>query len=106
MRGFEIVMLLCFGASWPVSLWKSYTSGTTRGKSVFFLFLIFFGYLSGIGFKVTGNLDGVVFFYLLNAVMVLADIVLFFRNRRRERAAAAVDGTDRPGEGQSGRRIG
>ncbi len=101
MQVFEIVMLLCFGASWPVSLWKSYTSGTTRGKSVYFLFLIFFGYLAGIGFKVTGNLDGVVFFYLLNAVMVLADIVLFFRNRRREQAAAATDGAHQSGDGQS-----
>ena len=29
----EIIMLICFGASWPISVAKSYKARTAKGKS-------------------------------------------------------------------------
>ncbi|MBN1125427.1 MAG: hypothetical protein JXA82_10500 [Sedimentisphaerales bacterium] len=82
MSVFEAAMLICFGAAWPVSIYKSWTSRTTAGKSVVFLFIILIGYISGMIHKCRTNFDPVFILYLLNAVMVLADIVLYFRNKR------------------------
>ena len=82
MSLFEILMLLCFGAAWPVSLWKSWTSRTNGGKSVVFLFVVVAGYAAGIVHKLLYSRDAVTFLYALNMLMVSADIVLWFRNRR------------------------
>lgn len=86
MSIFEVLMLLCFGASWPVSIYKSWTSRKTGGKSVCFLFLVVIGYCCGIMHKIIYRPDMAVILYALNAVMVSADIVLFFRNLRLESA--------------------
>ena len=77
---FEVVMLVCFGAAWPVSICKSYRSRTTAGKSVVFLVIVEIGYIAGICFKLTGTLDYVIALYALNAGMVLIDIGLYRRN--------------------------
>lgn len=77
---FEVVMLVCFGAAWPVSICKSYQSRTTAGKSVVFLVIVEIGYIAGICFKLTGTLDYVIALYVLNALMVLIDIGLYWRN--------------------------
>lgn len=34
---FEIVMILSFGGSWPMNVYKSYRARTTKGKSLGFL---------------------------------------------------------------------
>jgi hypothetical protein len=88
MSLFEILMLLCFGAAWPVSLWKSWTSRTNRGKSVAFLFVVVAGYAAGIVHKLLNSRDAVTVLYALNMLMVSADIVLWFRNRRLSGSAA------------------
>ena len=85
MSFFEALMLICFGAAWPVSIYRSYKSRVTSGKSVGFLIIIEVGYLSGIVYKVSSNLDHIVWLYVLNAVMVLVDICLYRRNYRLER---------------------
>ncbi len=91
MSVFEIVMLVCFGASWPFSIARSYTSRATGGKSPVFLCLIIVGYIAGIIHKATHSRDFVIYLYALNAVMVSADLCLYARNKRLEaRAAAAV----------------
>lgn len=79
---FEILMIVLFGASWPMNVIKSIKSKTTKGKSLLFLILIFTGYIFGIAGKlIAGNFKWyVLFFYVLNAVMVATDIVLYFRN--------------------------
>jgi len=77
-------MLVCFGLAWPLSIYKSLTSKQTKGKSVFFLFVVMIGYLSGITHKLLYNSDWVVFLYMLNFMMVTTDAILFFRNRRLE----------------------
>ena len=82
MSLFEIMMLLCFGAAWPVSLWKSWTSRTNGGKSVVFLFVVVIGYAAGIVHKLLHSRDPVIFLYALNMLMVGADIALWFRNGR------------------------
>ena len=45
----EITMLICFGAAWPISIYKSWTSHSSKGKSLLFLAVIVIGYASGIG---------------------------------------------------------
>ena len=85
----EIIMIISFGASWPLNVIKSYKAKTAKGKSLPFLLLIFFGYLAGIMSKFANqsymaNISQkwyVLFFYVLNLLMVGIDIILYFRNR-------------------------
>lgn len=79
---FEIGMLLCFGAAWPASIYKSYTARSAKGKSVLFLGVIALGYISGIINKLINSPDYVMYLYLLNLIMVSTDMVLYFRNKR------------------------
>ena len=80
-------MLICFGMAWPVSVLKSWRSRTNEGKSLFFMVIVFFGYLSGLAHKLwwQDEVDGVVWLYLLNAVMVAADGILYYRNSLLDR---------------------
>jgi len=74
-------MLICFGAAWPVSIYKSYKSRTNDGKSVLFLFVIATGYLAGVTHKLIYNFDLVIYLYIANAIMVFTDIGLYYRNK-------------------------
>ncbi|MBO5306270.1 MAG: hypothetical protein J6B12_05850, partial [Clostridia bacterium] len=47
----EVIMIVSFGASWPLNVLKSYRARTTKGKSLAFLLLILFGYVAGITSK-------------------------------------------------------
>ena len=87
MSAFEIIMLVCFGAAWPFSIYKSYRSKSNSGKSIVFLFIILIGYLSGLLHKLFFNFDMVIILYGVNAVMVSADILLYYRNRRYQSLA-------------------
>ena len=86
----EIIMLLCFGASWPLNVIKSYRARSTKGKSLWFLILIETGYVAGIISKFTNDSYMaqisakwyVLFFYFLNFTMVALDIGMYFRNKR------------------------
>lgn len=82
MSVFEAIMLLCFGAAWPFSIYKSYKSKSIQGKSLFFLIIVLTGYISGIMHKLLYNYDQVIYLYLLNGIMVSTDIGLYLRNRR------------------------
>jgi len=66
---------------------KSYKVRTTKGKSLAFLLLIFGGYICGITGKLLspGYKWYVLFFYILNFIMVGADLVLYVRNRRLDK---------------------
>ena len=85
----EIIMVVSFGASWPFNVIKSYKARTTKGKSLLFLCLILFGYVAGIASKFTNeaymaNFASkwyVLVFYILNFIMVAADLCLYVRNR-------------------------
>lgn len=86
MSFFEMGMLICFGMAWPMSIIKSWRSRTTKGKSLFFLFIVLVGYACGILHKILFSMDFVIFFYILNFLMVAADVVIYFRNKRMESA--------------------
>ena len=84
MSVFEVIMLVCFGAAWPFSIYRSYRSKSNSGKSIVFLVIILIGYLAGLMHKVLFNFDLVIILYGINAVMVSTDILLYIRNRRYE----------------------
>ena len=84
---FEAIMVICFGLSWPLSVYKSWKSRTTKGKSLFFEVFIAIGYVCGIvGKIITHNITYVFLFYILNIVMVSVDLCLYIRNARLDHA--------------------
>lgn len=91
----EIVMILSFGASWPMNVIKSYKSRSTKGKSLAFLCLIFFGYIAGIASKLVNEAYMAAFaqkwyvlvFYCLNLIMVGLDLILYARNKKLDNLA-------------------
>ncbi len=86
----EAAMIILFGLSWPMNVYKSLKSKTTKGKSLLFLLLIDLGYVCGIVGKIIGhNVTWVFAFYILNFVMVTFDLILYFINLRREKLQQA-----------------
>ena len=91
----EIVMIVSFGASWPMNVMKSYKARTTKGKSLAFLYLILFGYVAGIASKFVNEAYMaafaqkwyVLFFYVLNFIMVGADLLMYVRNKKLDKIA-------------------
>ena len=89
----ELIMIISFGASWPLNVIKSYKARTAKGKSIAFICLIIFGYIAGITGKLLNeaymsNFSRnwyVLFFYVLNLIMVCADLALYFRNLMLDR---------------------
>lgn len=96
----EALMILCFGLSWPISIRKSWISRTAKGKSLFFEFFIWIGYIFGIARKfilwgaATSPLDWLFylswFFYFLNFVEITIDMALYFRNVKLDKIADAA----------------
>ncbi len=90
----EVIMIVSFGFSWPMNVIKSYKARTTKGKSLAFLYLIFFGYIAGIASKFVNEAYMasiaqkwyVLFFYILNFLMVGADLVLYYRNKSLDKS--------------------
>ncbi len=76
----EAGMIICFGAAWPFSIWKSYSSKTNNGKSLFFIIIVDLGYLFGMLHKILFNYDLVIILYIINFIMVTTDILLYIRN--------------------------
>ncbi len=86
MQIFELIMLACFGLSWPISVYKSIKSRSTQGKSLVFIVAIIIGYVSGIIGKIVNNqLTYVLIFYYVNLIVVTIDLVLYFINRKNEK---------------------
>ena len=89
----EVVMIVSFGASWPLNVIKSYKARTTKGKSLAFLCLIFFGYVAGIISKILNEAYMmsfsskwyVLFFYVFSLIMVGIDLCLYIRNYRLDK---------------------
>ncbi len=79
----EIGMLLCFAASWPFNIRKSYLCRTAIGKSIAFELIIEMGYFCGVARKfVIDEINYVLAFYILDIFLVAIDMALYFRNRR------------------------
>jgi hypothetical protein len=95
MNVFESIMLICFGFAWPLSIYKSFVSKKTAGKSLLFLIVLQIGYVAGVLFKLTEYWSNLktnpnetisinLYLYILNFVMITIDELLFLRNRRIE----------------------
>ena len=97
----EIKNVRIIGNCYDSKLWcflayecnQSYKARTAKGKSLGFLCLIFFGYIAGIISKLVNEAYMasfadkwyVLFFYVLNLIMVGADLILYFRNRKLDK---------------------
>ena len=82
MSIFEILMLLCFGAAWPVAIYKCWKAKSVEGRSIIFLFIVLIGYLSGIMHKAFFNFDSIIYLYIVNAIMVSVNIALYYKYRK------------------------
>jgi hypothetical protein len=89
MSPFEIGMMVCFGASWPFSVHKTWKTKIGTGKSFVFMWLVIIGYLSGIIHKIVYNYDLVIWLYVFNAIMVGTDLVLSYYFVRTSEAREA-----------------
>lgn len=89
----ETLMIVCFGFSWPLSVYKSWKSRTAKGKSLQFVICIWIGYIFGItkNFIVyaNGSNSWIFFlgwaFYFFNFIMVTIDMILYFRNTKLDK---------------------
>ena len=97
----EALMILCFGLSWPLSIYKSWTSRTAKGKSLYFEVFIWIGYIFGIANKFISYMnnpdkDWIFFlawaFYFLNIAEITVDMVLYFRNVKLDKKREAWAG--------------
>lgn len=76
-------MVVLFGISWPISIYKSWKSKTAKGKSLLFTIFIWFGYIFGIMSKLfSGKLTYVFIFYVINLCTVTLDMILYFKNHK------------------------
>ena len=84
----ETVMLVCFGCSWPLSVYKNIRARSAKAMSLQFILLIIAGYVAGITAKVLrGNFSYVLVMYIINLVIVSVNVVVYFINRRYDRQA-------------------
>ncbi|MDD3593646.1 MAG: PQ-loop domain-containing transporter [Candidatus Gastranaerophilales bacterium] len=81
MSFYEAGMLICFGASWPMAVYKTYKAKSVEGKSMRFLLLVLTGYVFGIVHKFLYNFDAVLFIYFFNATLVVIDMILYIYYR-------------------------
>ena len=103
----EIVMLVCFGCSWPISVYKSIKIKTSVGKSATFNILLIVGYVAGIVSKflkmdsalssptATGLGKGIFIFalvmYFVNLAMITANLVLYYTNKHLDNLRASAE---------------
>lgn len=77
----ETIMLICFGFSWPLNLFKAYKAETAKGTSLPFIMLIILGYIAGISAKlISGQINYVLIAYILNLAIVSLNVIVYFRN--------------------------
>lgn len=77
----EIIMLICFGFSWPLNAIKAYRARTAKGSSLPFILLILTGYIAGISAKIyTEQINYVLIAYIINLIMVSLNLIVYIRN--------------------------
>lgn len=103
----EILMLVCFGCSWPISVYKSIKIKTSVGKSATFNILLIVGYIGGIISKflkmqsalsspsTTALGKGIFIFalvmYFVNLAMITANLVLYYTNKHLDNLKATTE---------------
>ena len=90
----EATMIICFGISWPLSVYKAWKSKTAKGMSILFLGFIIIGYTAGIVSKIINpTFDWstrwwIFVCYCFNFTMVSINIGLYFVNKARDNRLA------------------
>ena len=85
---FEVIMLVCFGFSWPFAILKTVRVKNPTGKSYLFMGLIIISYVAGCIHKILYHWDFVFWLYLLNLLLVSADFALcLFYQQKIKRGA-------------------
>ena len=84
MSVFEAGMLLCFGASWPFAVLKTYRTKVVKGKSRLLLSLVIVGYICGMINKILNSMDIVFWLYVINLLLVSTDLILCLKYRSSE----------------------
>lgn len=79
---FEALMIVCFGVAWPFSIWRTWKTKNSKGKSMWFLCIVLTGYVAGVIHKVLNCLDYVIVLYVMNSVLVSVDIALSWKYRK------------------------
>ena len=104
----ETLMVICFGLSWPLNISKAWKAKTAKGTSLQFYFCIWIGYVFAIIGKLITihyyiNVVGtaqvwtdvvkwyVMFFYIVNIVMVSGGILIYFRNAHLDKKRALAN---------------
>ena len=86
----ETIMLICFGFSWPLTVYRNIKSRTAKTMSLGFILLIIIGYIAGITAKISANNVGFVLaVYILNLAIVSVNLGVYFRNRKLDRRNVA-----------------
>ncbi|MBQ8526545.1 MAG: hypothetical protein IJ460_07515 [Clostridia bacterium] len=82
----ETVMLICFGISWPMSVYKNIRARTAESMSLGFILMITTGYIAGISAKLAAHrYNYVLAVYIINLIMVSANLVVYFINKGYDR---------------------
>lgn len=82
----ETIMLVCFGISWPMSVYKNIKARTAKSMSLPFILFIITGYVAGIAAKLCNhNINYVLIVYIINLVMVSTNLVVYFINRNYDK---------------------
>ena len=90
----EIVMLVCFGFSWPLTVYRNIKSRTAKNMSLGFILLIIVGYLAGITAKISSDNAGFVLaVYALNLVIVSINLAVYIRNRHFDKVCDECEKT-------------
>lgn len=103
----ETIMLICFGLSWPISLYKNIKMKSAKGMNIYFTLLIILGYIAGIVAKIlegpvlNGSFDGAsaIFkfvMYIVNIVIVSCNVVVFFINKKYDKLAETDNKDETP----------
>lgn len=74
-----MIMLICFGVSWPISIYKSLRTKVVEGKSPLFMVIVTIGYFCGVVHKYVYSYDWVILLYATNMIMVTIDLGLYYR---------------------------
>ena len=86
----ETIMLICFGFSWPLTVYRNIKSRTAKTMSLGFILLIIIGYIAGITAKISSdNIGFVLGVYILNLAIVSVNLGVYFRNRKLDRRNGA-----------------
>lgn len=86
----ETAMLVCFGLSWPLNVYKNIRAKSTRDMSLGFTLLIIAGYIAGISDRIIlGSFNYVFVVYVVNIAVVSVNVIVYFVNKRYDCASDA-----------------